>query len=71
MRQAQFELIDSLIDPIPVVGPVLADLFYTWASFSDALNLRRLGDGAPSLPPTEKVAQRSAVETTVELRKAA
>jgi hypothetical protein len=71
MRTAQFELIDALIDPIPVFGPALADLFYTWASFSDAMNLRRANDGTPSLPPTEKVAQVRDSVTVTELRQAA
>jgi hypothetical protein len=42
MRTNQFEFIDAIIDPIPVFGPILADLFYTWTGLSDAMNLRQL-----------------------------
>jgi hypothetical protein len=71
MRTSQFELIDTLIEPIPVFGTALADLFYTWASFSDALNLRRLNDTAPILPPGEKVVSLPQTVEAVETRKAA
>ncbi len=40
------EFIDTIIDPIPVFGPLLADLFYTWSGLADAMNLRRLADGS-------------------------
>ncbi len=44
MRTTEQRFIDTIIDPIPVFGPLLADLFYTWSGLADAMNLRRLPD---------------------------
>ena len=71
MRSSQFELVDSLIDPIPVFGPLLADLFYTWASFADAMNLQRLSEAVPTLPPTENVVRLPVSAAAAQVQKAA
>jgi hypothetical protein len=71
MRKNQFELIDALIDPIPVVGPILADLFYTWAGLTDAMNLRRLAEPMTPLPPGDNVVQLATKSAVMDVRKAA
>jgi len=71
MRTKQFEIIDAMIDPIPVVGPLLADLFYTWAGLADAMNLRHLADPITTLPPGDNVVQLGNKPATAEVRKAA
>jgi hypothetical protein len=55
MRTQQAEFIDTIIDPIPIVGPLIADLFYTWSGVVDAMNLRHLGPPTPPLPPGDNV----------------
>ena len=44
MRTNEQRFIDTIIDPIPMFGPLLADLFYTWSGLADAMNLRGLAD---------------------------
>jgi hypothetical protein len=71
MRTNQFQFIDAVIDPIPVFGPVLADMFYVWAGVADAMNLRRLADPVPDLPPGDNVVELSHEPLAEEVRKAA
>ena len=72
MRNSELQFIDTLIDPIPFVGPVLADLFYTWASLADAMNLRRLADDVAPPPPGDNVVRLAVkAEDAVAVRKAA
>jgi hypothetical protein len=72
MRKNQTQFIDTIIDPIPFFGPVLADLFYTWSGLADAMNLRRLADGIAPLPPGDNVVRlASKPDDAVAVRKAA
>ena len=72
MRTNQFEFIDTLIDQIPVFGPILADLFYTWAGLADAMNLRRLNEAMSPLPPGDNIVQLAMkTEPVADVRKAA
>jgi hypothetical protein len=71
MRTNQFEFIDALIDPIPVFGPILADLMYTWAGLTDAMNLRRLAEPITPLPPGDNVVQLAIKSAVMDVRKAA
>ena len=71
MRTTEQRFIDTIIDPIPVFGPLLADLFYTWSGLADAMNLRRLADGIAPLPPGDNVVQLAAKSDAVTVRKAA
>ena len=72
MRTNQFEFIDTLIDPIPVFGPILADLLYTWAGLTDAMNMRRLAEPMAPLPPGDNIVQLATKSPAVmEVRKAA
>jgi hypothetical protein len=71
MRTKQFEFIDTIIDPIPMVGPILADMLYTWAGLTDAMNLRHLADAVAPLPPGDNVVQLNARPADIEVRKAA
>jgi hypothetical protein len=71
MRTTEQRLIDTIIDPIPVFGPLLADLFYTWSGLADAMNLRRLADGIAPLPPGDNVVRMAAKPDAVTVRKAA
>jgi hypothetical protein len=71
MRTTEQRFIDTIIDPIPVFGPLLADLFYTWSGLADAMNLRRLADAVAPLPPGDNVVQLTAKSDAVTVRKAA
>ena len=72
MQQSQREFIDTIIDPIPFFGPVLADLFYTFAGLADAMNMRRLTEvTAAPLPPGHNVVRLAAQSDAVTVRKAA
>ncbi len=71
MRTSQQQFIDTIIDPIPVFGPLLADLFYTWSGLADAMNLRQLADGIAPLPPGDNVVRLAARPDAINLRKAA
>lgn len=71
MRTNQFQFIDAFIDPIPMVGPILADLMYTWAGLNDAMNLRRLAEPMAPLPPGDNVVQLAAKAAVMDVRKAA
>jgi hypothetical protein len=71
MRTNEFQFIDAVIDPIPVFGPVLADLFYTWAGLADAMNLRRLSDPVSTLPPGDNVVRLANQPADLDVRKAA
>jgi hypothetical protein len=71
MRTPQQQFIDAVIDPIPVFGPMLADLFYTFSSFADAMNLRGLTQDVAPLPPGDNVVQLAAKPDAVAVRKAA
>jgi hypothetical protein len=71
MRTTEQRFIDTIIDPIPVFGPLLADLFYTWSGLADAMNLRRLPDGIAPLPPGDNVVRLAAKPDAVTVRKAA
>jgi len=71
MRTTQTAFIDTIIDPIPIIGPLIADLFYTWSGLVDAMNLRRLADVAPPLPPGDNVVVLAATPEAAEIRKAA
>jgi hypothetical protein len=71
MRTPQAEFIDTIIEPIPVVGSLLADLFYTWSGVADAMNLRQLAPPAPTLPPGDTVVMLAAKPHAAALRKAA
>ena len=71
MQQLQREFIDTIIDPIPFFGPVLADLFYTFSGLADAMNLRRLADVGTPLPPGHNVVQLTPKPDAVTVLKAA
>ena len=71
MRTPQQQFIDTVIDPIPVFGPMLADLFYTLSSFADAMNLRGLAQDVAPLPPGDNVVRLAAKPDAVTVRKAA
>ena len=71
MQQLQREFIDTIIDPIPFFGPVLADLFYTFSGLADAMNLRRLTDVSAPLPPGDNVVRLAARPDAVTVLKAA
>lgn len=71
MRTTEQRFIDTIIDPIPLFGPLLADLFYTWSGLADAMNLRRLADGSAPLPPSDNVVRLAAKPDAVTVRKAA
>lgn len=71
MQNNQFEFIDTIIDPIPFFGPMLADLFYTWSSLADAMNLRGLGEIAAPPPPGDNVVRLTAKPDAITVRKAA
>ncbi len=71
MRTTEQRIIDTIIDPIPVFGPLLADLFYTWSGLADAMNLRRLPDAIAPLPPGDNVVRLAAKPDAVTVRKAA
>lgn len=71
MRTTEQRIIDTIIDPIPVFGPLLADLFYTWSGLADAMNLRRLPDAIAPLPPGDNVVRLSAKPDAITVRKAA
>jgi len=71
MRTTEQRFIDTIIDPIPVFGPLLADLFYTWSGLADAMNLRRLAAGIAPLPPGDNVVRMAAKPDAVSIRKAA
>lgn len=71
MRTSQQQFIDTIIDPIPVFGPLLADIFYTWSGLADAMNLRTLADGMAPLPPGDIVVRLAAKPDAVTIRKAA
>jgi hypothetical protein len=71
MRTNEQRFIDSIIDPIPVFGPLLADLFYTWSGLADAMNLRRLAEASAPLPPGDNVVHFAARPDAVTIRKAA
>ena len=71
MQQSQREFIDTIIDPIPFFGPMLADLFYTFTGLADAMNLQQLASLAPPLPPGQNVVRLSPNADVVAIRKAA
>jgi hypothetical protein len=71
MHKSQLQFIDTIIDPIPFFGPVLADIFYTWSGLADAMNLRRLAEGFAPLPPGDNVVRLAAKPDAVTVRKAA
>ena len=71
MQQLQREFIDTIIDPIPFFGPMLADLFYTFSGVADAMNLRRLADISAPLPPGHDVVRLTAKPDAVTVLKAA
>ena len=72
MQKNQREFIDTIIDPIPFFGTVLADLFYTVSGLADAMNLRRLADDVTApLPPGDNVVRLTAKPDAVTVRKAA
>jgi hypothetical protein len=71
MRNNQLQFIDMVIEPIPVFGAMLADLFYTWSSFADAMNLRRLADATVAPPPGDNVVRLAVQANSQMIRKAA
>ena len=71
MRTTKQRFVDTIIDPIPVFGPLLADLFYTWSGLADAMNLRRFAEGIVPLPPGDNVVRLAAKPDAVTVRKAA
>ena len=71
MRTSNNHFIDALIDPIPVFGPVLADLFYIWSGLTDAMNLRRQNDDIAPLPPGDNVVRLPSMPVAPTIRKAA
>lgn len=71
MRTTQNEFIDTLIDPIPIVGQLIGDLFYTWSGLVDAMNLRKLAAPPPTLPPADNVVVLAPSAQPAEIRKAA
>jgi hypothetical protein len=71
MQQSQREFIDTIIDPIPFFGPIMADLFYTFSGLADAMNLQRLASVAPPLPPGDNVVRLATTPDAMTVRKAA
>jgi len=60
MKSNPFEFIDTVIDPIPFVGRMWADAFYTVLGLSDAFNLRHLRNGVGPVPSAENVVELAA-----------
>jgi hypothetical protein len=71
MQTRQFGFIDTIIDPIPFFGPVLADLFHTWSGVADAMNLRNLVEIEPLTPPGDNVVVLETPQPVEAVRKAA
>jgi hypothetical protein len=71
MKPNPFELIDSVIDPIPVVGPFWADVLYTVIGLADALNLRHFNGEYAPVPTAENIVRLHAAKEPVALREAA
>jgi hypothetical protein len=55
MRTRNVGFIDTIIDPIPFFGPILADVFHTWSGVADAMNMRNFVEVRPPAPPSDKV----------------
>ncbi len=71
MRTKQRDFIETIIDPIPFIGVALADMLYTWSSYADAMNLRKVVDEIAPLPPGDITARLQPEPNVVTIRKAA
>jgi hypothetical protein len=57
MKTDPFNWIDTLIEPIPVIGRLWADALYTVLGVADAMNLTHWnGENAP-VPTTENIVE--------------
>ncbi len=71
IRNNPFEFIDAVIDPIPVVGPLWADVLYTVLGLSDAFNLRHLNDEQAPVPTARNVIEMASKPDRAPLKAAA
>jgi hypothetical protein len=66
-----FEFIDTVINPIPVVGPLWADALYTVLGLSDAFNLRHFNDPYAPVPDAKNILEFTAKPGAEPLSRAA
>jgi hypothetical protein len=71
MKPNPFAFIDNVIDPIPVVGPIWADVLYTFIGLADALNLQHFDAEYAPVPTAENIVELHAAKELAPLRKAA
>jgi hypothetical protein len=71
MQTRQLGFIDTIIDPIPFFGPVLADLLHTWSGVAEAMNLRNLVEIEQPAPPGDNVVVLETPQPVEAIRKAA
>jgi len=71
MKNSPFDFIDTVIDPIPVVGRLWADALYTVLGLSDAFNMRHFNDSQWPLPTDRKVVEFAPRVAPADLQKAA
>lgn len=71
IKNNPFEFIDTVIDPIPVVGQLWADVLYTVLGLSDAFNLRHLNDEHAPVPSAQNVVEMASKPTPAPLKAAA
>ncbi len=71
MHTLQRAFIDRMIEPIPFVGPLMADVFHTVAGLAEAMNLRTLADTAPPAPPADNVVALERTNPAEQIRIAA
>lgn len=70
-RNNPFDFIDTVINPIPVVGQIWADAMYTVLGLSDAFNMRKFGIEHPPLPAVSNIVEFTAKPEAAPLPKAA
>ena len=71
MKNSPFDFIDTVIDPIPVVGRLWADALYTVMGLSDAFNMRHFNDPNWPVPATRNVLELAPKALPADLPKAA
>jgi hypothetical protein len=71
MKPNPFALIDSVIEPIPVVGRFWADVLYTFIGLADALNLQQLNGEYAPVPSAENIVELHVAREPAALRRAA
>jgi len=71
MKNSPFDFIDTVIDPIPVVGRLWADALYTVMGLSDAFNMRHFNDAHWPVPAQRNVVELAPKPAPAHLQKAA